>query len=101
MNNIFMTRLWYGDILNGKPGFRGIEPRNNVTISLVNQNMDLYNVSLSSPQYTADSVYWGDYDEVVQWIADQCESPIHIEGDVYIPSEYEYNEPTDDSEETE
>lgn len=97
MNNVFMTKLWYGDILNGKPGFRGVETKNNVTISLVIQSEDLYNACLSSPQYNADSMYWGDFDEVVQWISDQCESFIHIEGEVFVPTNYdEYNNPDED-----
>ncbi len=94
MNNVFMTKLWYGDILNGKPGYRGVESKNNVTISLINQDNALYNASLSCPQYIADSMYWGDYEEVVQWIADQINAFIHIEGEVYVPSDYdEYNTP--------
>jgi predicted secreted protein len=93
MSEVFMTKLWYGDMLNGKPGFRGMETKNNITISLVNQDMGLFNASLSSPQYVADLMYWGDFDEVVQWIADQSESSIHIEGGLYLPANYEYNEP--------
>lgn len=96
MNNVYMTKLWFGDILNGKPGYRGVEAKNNVTISLVNQDNVLYNASLSCPQYIADSVYWGDYEEVIQWIADQINAFVHIEGEVFVPSDYdEYNNPDD------
>jgi hypothetical protein len=50
---------------------------------------ELFNVHLKSPQYKEDKMYWGLQFDVMQWIADECTVRLHIEGEVYFPSNYE------------
>lgn len=85
MEDVVLTRTWFGDMIDGKPGYLGKTLNNNVTIMVVNTNDELLNVQLESPQYKEHKVYWGNEFDVMQWIADECNVRLHIEGELYFP----------------
>lgn len=95
MENIVLTRTWFGDMINGKPGYLGKTSKNNVTIMVVNHDEGLVNACLESPQYKDKKMYWGIEFDVLQWIADECEIRLHIEGELYFPTGSEENEDVD------
>ena len=95
MENVVLTRTWYGDMINGKPGYLAKTSTDNITIMVVSIGESSFNVRLESPQYKENKMYWGLEFDVMQWIADECNVRLHIEGELYFPTSSQEDEDVD------
>ena len=76
---------WIGSLVDGNPGYEG-EVLGLLQVSIVTTK-ELSWAVLRLIQHNTQLTYWGTFEEVTKWVANNISNPIEVDGDEIFPDE--------------